>query len=330
MRRKSSTSLIALVVLLLALVPSRLARADNSMWGANYFPNVELVTQDGKQVRFYDDLLRGKTVIINFVYTRCGDSCPLETAKLAQVYRLLSGRMGKDIFFYSISIDSKHDKPAVLKEYAGRFHVGPGWYFLTGRKEDIDLIRKKIGMASRPDADPFTGHSTALTIGNEATGQWFVDSSLDDPRYIATIAGDWLSSWKHARPVKSYAQRPAVPPAEFERGGALFRTSCAACHTIGQGDGIGPDLAHITGQRERAWLKSFITGPDKALKRRDPIAVALFKKYNQVKMPNLRLSEIDAENLISFIEARSNELHDTPAGGKPEQQAAAATGGQTR
>src|SRR5476649_1341217 len=74
-------------------------------WGANYFPNIPLTTQDGKTVHFYDDLLKDKKVVINFIYTRCGDSCPLETARLAQVQRILGDRMGRDIFFYSFSVD---------------------------------------------------------------------------------------------------------------------------------------------------------------------------------------------------------------------------------
>ena len=81
------------------------AAADNSYWGANYFPNVPLITQDGKTIHFYDDMLKGKIVLINFIYTECGETCPLETAKLAQVYKLLGDRMGKDIYFYSITVD---------------------------------------------------------------------------------------------------------------------------------------------------------------------------------------------------------------------------------
>src|SRR2546425_369817 len=74
-------------------------------WGADYFPNVPLVTQDGTTVHLYDDLLKGKSVAINVIYTSCKDECPLETARLAQLQRLLGERMGKDIFFYSITID---------------------------------------------------------------------------------------------------------------------------------------------------------------------------------------------------------------------------------
>src|SRR4029077_12356074 len=108
-------------------------------WGANYFPNITLITQDGTKVRFYDDLLKGKSAAINIMYTSCKDECPLETARLVQLQRLLGDRMGKDIFFYSISIDPDHDTPEVLKAYAEKFGVGPGWTFLTGKAEDIRI-----------------------------------------------------------------------------------------------------------------------------------------------------------------------------------------------
>ena len=102
--------------------------------------------QDGKLVHFYDDLLKGKAVAVNLIYTRCTASCPLETAKLAQVQRLLGARVGKDVFFYSISIDPTHDTPLVLKAYAQKFHAGPGWLFLTGKEEDIRLVGRKLGL----------------------------------------------------------------------------------------------------------------------------------------------------------------------------------------
>jgi protein SCO1/2 len=93
----------------LSLAPTR-AAADDARWGAEYFPNVPLVTQDGKVVRFHDDLLAGKIVAIELVYTRCRFVCPLETARLAQVQRLLGGHLGKDVFFYSIGVDPRQGR----------------------------------------------------------------------------------------------------------------------------------------------------------------------------------------------------------------------------
>lgn len=333
MRRKSWATIAASAALLLAaiaFVPNRPAYAadGNPYWGANHFPNVTLTTQDGKQVKFYDDLIKGKMVVINFVFTRCGNVCPLETAKLAQVYKLLGDRMGKDIFFYSITVDPKHDNPAALKEYTQKFHTGPGWYFLTGNKEDMDAVRKSIGMAGRPNEDPLSGHTTSLTIGNETTNQWFVDSSFDDPRYLAVIIGDWLSSWKYAKKGPSYADKPAMDPAETQRGAALFRTACAACHTVGNGDSIGPDLAGVTNVREHAWLVRFISQPDKVLGEKDPIATALFNRYNRINMPNLSLGEKDVDSLLSFIDSMSKRAHGE--GMAASRTGAAETGGTGR
>lgn len=331
MRRMSWATLAVLAALFVstaALIPfhSALAADGNPNWGANHFPNVALTTQDGKTVKFYDDLLKGKTVVINFIYTRCGNVCPLETAKLSQVYKLLGDRMGKDIYFYSITVDPKHDNAAVLKDYSEKFHTGPGWYFLTGKMEDIDAVRKSIGMELRPNSDPLTGHTTAITLGNETTGQWMVDSSMDDPRYVAVMVGDWLSSWKYVKKGPSYADKPPMDPAELENGGSLFRTSCSACHTIGNGDSIGPDLAGVTNVREHAWLVRFISTPDKVLEEQDPIATALHKRYNGVNMPNLSLSEKDINSLIDFISSRSKSSQE---GGAEHSPTTSTQGGGT-
>src|ERR1044071_10046112 len=118
----------------------------DSQWGDTHFPNVELLTQDGKKVRFYDDLIKGKIVAIDLIYTTCKYNCPLETARLVQLQKLLGDRMGKDVFFYSISIEPETDTPEVLKAYAEKYHVGPGWLFLTGKLADIKLLSHKLGL----------------------------------------------------------------------------------------------------------------------------------------------------------------------------------------
>ena len=108
---------IFLAVISFIIIGSSPAAAQ-SPWGANYFPNLPLTTQDGTTVHFYDDVIKGKIVVIDLIYTHCVDSCPLETARLAQVQKMLGDRVGKDIFFYSITIDPDRDTPRVLKEYA--------------------------------------------------------------------------------------------------------------------------------------------------------------------------------------------------------------------
>src|SRR5947207_10987521 len=131
-------------------------------WGADDFPNVPLPTQDGATVHHYDDLLKGKSVAINVMYTSCKDECPLETARLAQLQRLLGERMGKDIFFYSITIDPKRDTPKVLKAYAEKYGVGPGWLFLSGKDEGIRLATKKLGLSRGGDSVIEAGHRASL------------------------------------------------------------------------------------------------------------------------------------------------------------------------
>lgn len=292
------------------------AAADNARWGANYFPNVTLTTQDGTKVRFYDDVIKGKIVVIDLIYTHCVDACPLETARLAQVQRMLGDRVGKDIFFYSISIDPTHDTPKVLKAYAEKYHVGPGWTFLTGKKADIDLISKKLGLYSDPDPNNPDGHTPSVLVGNEPSGQWIRNSATDNARFLANMIGGWLDNWKtasvaqgtaNANPSPSYTE--AKPVDISDKGRYIFTTHCAACHTIGHGDKIGPDLLGVTNVRDHGWLARFISTPDKVLAEKDPIATALFKKYNGVNMPNLRLADVDLHSLIDFLE-RQSVAHD--------------------
>ncbi|PYR88219.1 MAG: hypothetical protein DMF84_28925 [Acidobacteria bacterium] len=275
------------------------AAAQNSHWGANYFPNVTLTTQDGATVHFYDDLIKGKIVAINLIYTTCTFACPLETARLAQVQRLLGDRMGRDVFFYSITIDPEHDTAAVLKDYAAKFHAGPGWLFLTGKQADIDLISKKIGLYSAPNPANPDGHTPNLLVGNEVTGQWMRNSGVDNPKFLARTIGDWLNSWQNPRKdLKSYAE---APPITLDRGEYTFKNHCAACHTVGKGPLIGPDLRGVTNTRDRGWLTRFILAPDKLLAEGDPIAKELFQQYKNVRMPNLALSHEDVAVLVDYL-----------------------------
>ena len=289
-------SLFAVLCLLIS-VP---AGAQNSRWGAGYFPNVELTTQDGKVVRFYDDLIKGKIVALDLIYTTCQYACPLETARMAQVQRLLGDRMGKDVFFYSITIDPEHDTPAVLKDYAEKYNAGPGWLFLTGKAEDIELISRKTGLYSEPDPNNPDGHTPSLLVGNETTGQWMRNSATDNPKFLARTIGDWLNSWQTAKKTGiSFADAPAL---NFDKGQYAFNNHCAACHSIGKGDRIGPDLAGVTTTRDRDWLQEFILRPDKMLAAGDPIATALRAKYKNVRMPNLSLNESDTKALIDYMD----------------------------
>lgn len=276
----------------------------------DHFPNIELTTQDGKKVHFYDDLIKDKIVAINLIYTHCEYACPLETARLVQVQKILGDRVGKDIFFYSISIDPKRDTPEVMKAYMEKFHVGPGWTFLTGKKEDIDFLSKKLGLWSDPAAS-LDGHTPHLLIGNELTGQWMRDSAVDNPRFLSQMLGEFIDNYRN---VKLTSQTTPAQPAKlnFDKGQYLFVRQCAPCHTIGGGDKIGPDLLGVTNVRQRDWLVQKLLKPDEMLADKDPITMALNEKYKGVKMPKLRLSDEEINILIGYMVTQTS-VHDREA-----------------
>jgi protein SCO1 len=160
-----------------------------------YFPNLTLVTHEGRRVHFYDDLLKDKIVLLNFMYADCAGVCPGITTNLAKVHRLLGDRMGRDTFFYSITLKPAHDTPAVLKEYAAMHGVGRGWLLLTGAPADIELLRRRLGYV---DPDPaadrdVSTHIGMVRFGNEARELWGACPGLAEAGRLAeSLASvDW-------------------------------------------------------------------------------------------------------------------------------------------
>jgi protein SCO1/2 len=154
----------------------------------NRFRNVPLITHEGQEVRFYDDLLKDKTVLLNFFYTNCEAEaiCPLTTANLVEVQKLLGARVGRDLFMYSITLDPAQDTPQVLKQYAEGFRVKPGWRFLTGAPADIEAVRRNLGYV---DLDPVkdrdrSQHIGMVRYGIEPLERWAGCPSLSKPRTI--------------------------------------------------------------------------------------------------------------------------------------------------
>jgi protein SCO1 len=179
----------------------------------SYFPNLPLQTQEGKTVRFYDDLLKDKIVTINFFYCRCQGVCSPITSNLLEVQKLLGARVGRDIFMYSISLDPEHDTPAVLKEYAKNRRLGPGWLLLTGRPADIELLRHKLGeVNANPAADRIkSNHSGIVRYGNEARQLWAACPGESRPEWLAKSIL-WMDRPEHRR--KSGTNAESVPAKE--------------------------------------------------------------------------------------------------------------------
>jgi protein SCO1/2 len=141
--------------------------------GPEYYTNAVLRTHENKPVRFYDDLIKGKLVMINFMYANCQGICPRATANLVKVQRALNGRVGKDIFMYSISLKPEEDTPEVLGEYARVHGVKPGWLFLTGSEYDITTIRFKLFRWNHPAVDfDLDRHTGMARILNDSLNHW--------------------------------------------------------------------------------------------------------------------------------------------------------------
>jgi cytochrome oxidase Cu insertion factor (SCO1/SenC/PrrC family)/cytochrome c2 len=303
MRRNLTVGVATIVAALLSMqVP---LHAQSNRWGAGYFPNLPVVTQDGKTLRFYDDVIKGKMVIISFIYTNCPDICPLTTARLTQVEDALGDMVGRDIFFVSMTVDPVRDTPQQLKQFADGFHVGPGWLFLTGKPEDIKAINARLGDKSRT----FDEHRNEIVLGNDATGEWQRNTVFGDINEllvdIRAMDPKWRDQLREAKPDPHSNTGYALGP---QPGQALFKRICAPCHTIGVGDRIGPDLRGVTERRDHAWLADFIMHPDKALARHDPIAMSLAEKFPGVHMPPLSIGDEDAKDLIAYLQTENAHL----------------------
>jgi len=295
-----------LMVAIVTLASIQVSVAE-AVWGAKYFPEVTLTDHNGKSRKFFDDLIKDKIVAINFIYTSCPDTCPLETAQLMKVQDILADRIGKDVFIYSITIDPDVDTPEVLKSYREKF--GAKWDFLTGNEKDIIKLRKKLGLYIEEIQDGSNNHNVSMIIGNQKTGRWMKRSPFENPHVLADQIGNWLDGWKSPQQHRDYSKAPKLR--NITRGEQLFRTRCAICHTVTGNEiagAVGPDLLGVTRTREKQWLFDWLKAPDQMLAKKDPIAVALYKKYNRVAMPNMRLNQMEAIDLLSYIESETARI----------------------
>jgi cytochrome oxidase Cu insertion factor (SCO1/SenC/PrrC family)/mono/diheme cytochrome c family protein len=300
-----------------ALSMSGASFAQNRPWGESYIPNLPVVTQDGKTVRFYDDLVKGKIVIISFIYTSCTDICPLTTARLSQLEEKLGDLVGRDIFMVSMTVDPQRDTAQRLKEFSDAFQTGPGWTFVTGNPEDIRAINFKFGERSRLLSE----HRNEIVLGNDATGEWQRDSAFGDLNRLVMTVKALDPKWHDQ--VRAPAHNPASDTGlamSDQPGQALFKKICAPCHTIGVGDRVGPDLRGVTTRRERAWLSAYIQNPARLRALGDPAALALAEKYPAVRMPILGVAQHDAGDLIAYLDAEASRLQAAQGPSLPDRQ----------
>lgn len=152
----------------------------------HHLPNVPLTTHTGQRVRFYDDLVKDKKVILNCVYVKCQGICVPVTSNLVRVQKLLGDRVGRDIFMYSITLKPAEDGPNDLRRYAELHRVGPGWLFLTGTPPDIDHLRRALGFTyddPEEDAD-LSNHIGMVRYGVEPLTRWAACPGMANPAHI--------------------------------------------------------------------------------------------------------------------------------------------------
>lgn len=151
-------------------------------------PNVPLVTHKGETVRFYDDLVRDRTILLNFFVVSCLDGrCPITNGNLRRTQDLLGDRMGRDVFFYSVTLEPERDTVERLREYAEDiFEARPGWIFLTGERKDIDTLRRAQGFYDPdPERDTDTRlHASSARIGNDVKQRWNMVALQTSPQNI--------------------------------------------------------------------------------------------------------------------------------------------------
>jgi protein SCO1/2 len=164
--------------------------------GPGYYSNGVFQTHEGKRVRFYDDLIKGKISIINFMYASCDKLCPRSTACLAKVQDLLGDRLGRDMFMYSFTLKPEMDTPEKLAAYAKANGARKGWYFLTGDEYDLTSIRFKLFRLDDPMLDFSVDiHASMLRIINDNNNRWTSWVLPDPPQLIREVIS-WVDPTK--------------------------------------------------------------------------------------------------------------------------------------
>lgn len=152
-------------------------------------PDVELLDQNGRKIRFYTDLVKGQTVAINFIFTTCTTICPPLGATFARVQKELGDKAGRDVRLISISVDPATDTPERLKAWGAKFHAGEGWTFVTGHKTQVDELLRALGASSARRED----HSPTVLIGNDAHGIWTRTYGLAKSSQLVQIINDAIA-----------------------------------------------------------------------------------------------------------------------------------------
>jgi cytochrome oxidase Cu insertion factor (SCO1/SenC/PrrC family) len=157
-------------------------KVESYSFSAAKIPHARVRDQNGKQLDFYTDLIKGKSVAINFVFTTCTTICPPLTATFRKVQQEARAR-GLDVQLISVSVDPTVDTPERLQDFAKKFKAEPGWAFVTGDKAEIDALLQALGVAITNKND----HTPMVLIGNEVADHWTRTYGLSSPKTIVDL-----------------------------------------------------------------------------------------------------------------------------------------------
>jgi cytochrome oxidase Cu insertion factor (SCO1/SenC/PrrC family) len=165
--------------------PTDVSRSNRKM----VIPDVEVLDQDGNALHFYTDLIKDKTVAINFIFTNCTTICPPLAATFARLQKEMGDKVGKDVHLISISVDPLTDTPERLKAWGAKFKAGPGWTFVTGEKAEMDRLLNALGAAVSKRED----HTPTVIIGNDGKNIWTRTYGLAKISQIVGVINDVMA-----------------------------------------------------------------------------------------------------------------------------------------
>jgi protein SCO1/2 len=179
----------AIVALIVCIFGCSVRGQDQSAPIALSVPDIEVVNQDGRHLRFNSQVVDGRIAIVTGFFTTCSSMCPITQEKLSQVAKLLGPRLGKEVVIVSVSVDAENDTPARMKDWGEKFHIGPGWTLLSGKRAEVDTLLKSLGLF----VELQQRHQSALMIGSTDSG-WVRISSWTSSEKLARLAESMASA----------------------------------------------------------------------------------------------------------------------------------------
>ena len=188
--------------------PASAASEANAKRAKMEIPDVAVLDQDGNKLHFYTDLIKDKTVAINFIFTNCTTICPPLAATFQRLQKEMGEKIGKDVHLISISVDPVTDTPERLKAWGAKFKAGPGWTFVTGKKQEMDKLLNALGAAVSKRED----HTPALIIGNDAKGVWTRTYGLAKTSLMVGLIEDVIAGRVDEPVTNEHATKETVKP----------------------------------------------------------------------------------------------------------------------